>query len=336
MNFKLKMYIAFILAMIFSGKAAAEIVTSTLMLPDVAGMIKQPMQELYALLKAVTAVGILVFFWRVVNSMWRKWVEVPYGLSMSDAVALIIPPVPKWIQRGLLVICLAIVLLAIFSASARAENATVVYDPITPIIEHFSQMFSVAWDIFLTVLKWVLGVSIIGIIIIVVLKKLIEALVGKKSTPLLQHAKEPHEIKKARRDAAKYSTGLYYLEPSLITPIEIRFYKPLCKAIMEGFTVHAKVRMEDVIGVHGGRYTKGRMRARGRVKSCHFDFVVTTNEGEIVCAIELDDSSHDRPDRQRADEIKNELAAAVGLKLLRFESDRDYSPEFIASQIAEN
>ena len=254
--------------------------------------------------------------------------------------------------------CIAFILAMIFSASAWAENATVVFNPLAPFVEVFSGMFSRAWDIILTILKW----AFIGLLAVIALGALLSLLGGEKLRAAVKaHQKEKKTRKKSaetfhrrRRESfqggAAYgenddepttdpiedSADAFYLRQFLLTQDESRFYKQLRIAAGKYFLVHAKVRVEDVISVRKGLPTKEWMRARGYVKSRHFDFVLITAAGEIFCAIELDDSTHDRPDRQRADEIKNELAATVGLKLLRFESGRDYSPEFIASQIAEN
>ena len=256
---------------------------------------------------------------------------------------------------------IAFILAMIFSASAWAENATVVFNPLAPFVEVFSGMFSRAWDIILTILKWAF-IGLLAVIALGALGALLSLLGGEKLRAAVKaHQKEKKTRKKSaetfhrrRRESfqggAAYgenddeptadpiedSADAFYLRQFLLTQDESRFYKQLRIAAGKYFLVHAKVRVEDVISVRKGLPTKEWMRARGYVKSRHFDFVLITAAGEIFCAIELDDSTHDRPDRQRVDEIKNELAAAVGLKLLRFESGRDYSPDVIASQIAEN
>ncbi len=203
--------------------------------------------------------------------------------------------------------CIAFILAMIFSASAMAEVTTVVVDPpeLGPFVEKIQSGAAVA----ITVAKVLLFISGGGCLLLVIF--------------LIMRALPK------RDDFA----GMFERRDYLMSPAELRFYKQLRIAADKHFSAHAKVRMEDVIGARGGR---GWMSARGRVKSRHFDFVVTTNEGEIVCAIELDDSTHNRPDRRKIDEFKDDVAAAVGLKLLRFESGRDYSPEFIVRQIAEN
>ena len=206
--------------------------------------------------------------------------------------------------------CIALALAMIFSASAMAEVTTVavtVPAELTGLIDGLTHFFS-----FLLMIV----IVVFGLIVFVIILALIFR--GKK------------------RNLRGNFAEIFCRRRYLMTRNESRFYAQLCEAVGNNYSVHSKVRVEDVISVRKGLSTKERMRARGYVKSRHFDFVLITAAGEIFCAIELDDSSHDRPDRQRADEIKNELAATVGLKLLRFESGRDYSPEFIASQIAEN
>ncbi|WP_416211480.1 DUF2726 domain-containing protein [Frankia sp. Cas3] len=53
----------------------------------------------------------------------------------------------------------------------------------------------------------------------------------------------------------------------------------------------------------------------------HFDFVVCDAATSVPdFAVELDDPTHDRPDRQRHDRMKEAICEAAGLELLRIES----------------
>lgn len=53
-----------------------------------------------------------------------------------------------------------------------------------------------------------------------------------------------------------------------------------------------------------------------------------------LVGIELDDSSHDRADRQERDEFVNEVFQAAGLPLIHIPVQREYNTRELAAQIA--
>jgi very-short-patch-repair endonuclease len=54
-----------------------------------------------------------------------------------------------------------------------------------------------------------------------------------------------------------------------------------------------------------------------------------------LAAIELDDKSHDRQDRQDRDRFLNELFAASRIKLLRIKAHKSYDTRELARKITE-
>ncbi|HZZ72775.1 MAG TPA: DUF2726 domain-containing protein [Pirellulales bacterium] len=57
------------------------------------------------------------------------------------------------------------------------------------------------------------------------------------------------------------------------------------------------------------------------------------NTTEVVAVIELDDRSHDRPERKRRDQFLNAALAAARILLLRFTAAAKYQPVAIRETI---
>ena len=126
----------------------------------------------------------------------------------------------------------------------------------------------------------------------------------------------------------------YVCCPSLLTPTEIRFHRGLKTALKPWYSVSCKTRLEDIIRVRNDVGRKLRFSCRNRIKSRHVDFLVYDPvDTEIIAAIELDDSSHLRRDRQERDRFVNDLFASCGLPLLRVPVSREYDFDEIANQI---
>lgn len=101
----------------------------------------------------------------------------------------------------------------------------------------------------------------------------------------------------------------------LLTPAEQAFHKVLEPLVQNACAISSKVRLADLFSVSPGR---GQQAAFNKISRKHIDFVLTEpSTSRILCAIELDDSSHNRPDRIERDTFVNELFSVHGMPLLR-------------------
>ena len=74
--------------------------------------------------------------------------------------------------------------------------------------------------------------------------------------------------------------------------------------------------------------------AFARIRSKHLDFVACDpNDLSIKFAVELDDSSHKRPDRQKRDVFLNQAMEAAQIPLYRFAVKRSYDPQEVRQTI---
>lgn len=124
---------------------------------------------------------------------------------------------------------------------------------------------------------------------------------------------------------------MYQNRLTLLSRGEAAFFGPLSRALGSRFLIMCKVRLADVITCTDGEWRRGLGRA---IAQKHLDFVLcdrTTTR--FVLAIELDDRTHERPDRRRRDYFVNQVLAQTGVRLIRFRARSRYSATAIYEDI---
>ena len=111
---------------------------------------------------------------------------------------------------------------------------------------------------------------------------------------------------------------------TLLSAAEASFFGALKLAVGKEFVVFCKVRMADVLQtVQKGREGKA---AFNEISQKHLDFVICRDgTWEIVCAVELDDSSHRRNAGVVRDTFVNIIFAGAGIPLVRMPVQTHYS-----------
>ncbi len=118
---------------------------------------------------------------------------------------------------------------------------------------------------------------------------------------------------------------------NLMTPAEQAFFAVLEPIVRSSCMVSSKVRLADLFEV---RQQRGQQAAFNKICSKHIDFVLTDpSTSRILCAIELDDSSHNRPDRIERDTFVNELFAVSHLPLMRVPVAWTYYPQALRAEL---
>lgn len=109
-----------------------------------------------------------------------------------------------------------------------------------------------------------------------------------------------------------------YQRKYLLTKNEYHEYKKLkYHAEKLGLQICPKVRLLDLVEPRRG---EGFMSALGKIQSKHVDFVICDQNLYIKAIIELDDNSHDQPDRQERDRFVDDVLTSVGYKVIRTRS----------------
>jgi hypothetical protein len=132
-----------------------------------------------------------------------------------------------------------------------------------------------------------------------------------------------------------YSDALpYTLQPALFSPAERSFLGVLEQAIGKHYQIFGKVRIADVVATKRGLSSSNWRTAFNRISAKHFDFVLCNRDNlAVVCAIELNDKSHQKDSRRQRDAFVVDLCRTVGLPLLQVPAKRMYSVEEIRTSI---
>lgn len=98
----------------------------------------------------------------------------------------------------------------------------------------------------------------------------------------------------------------------------------------------AKVRLANVIRPNAGLAPGPRQSALNRIVGKHVDFLLCRSDDlSIVCAIELDDSSHAKAMQKTRDQFVEAALQAAVVPLLRFPAKAGYRLEDVKSQLAQ-
>lgn len=118
----------------------------------------------------------------------------------------------------------------------------------------------------------------------------------------------------------------------LLTKAEVAFFNVLHPIVDKHMHLFAMVRLADLVYIARG--TEKRRSFQNRVNQKHVDFVLC-KRGDLkpVLAIELDDSSHQRPDRQERDIFLEDVLEQAKLPLLRVPVRANYDVAELKRQI---
>ncbi|MEZ6096610.1 MAG: DUF2726 domain-containing protein [Pirellulaceae bacterium] len=124
----------------------------------------------------------------------------------------------------------------------------------------------------------------------------------------------------------------YQARNRIMTQSEVKFFRQLQKAVQDEFLIFTMVRIADLMVVESG--VPKRRVWLNKILAKHVDFVLCDNGTlQPLLAIELDDRSHDRPERQERDAFVEHAFESAGLKLLRIKTADGYDPRELRSLI---
>lgn len=124
----------------------------------------------------------------------------------------------------------------------------------------------------------------------------------------------------------------YVVRNSLLTRNEQKFFAALQRAVQNDWNIFAMVRLADVLRVEAEAHQ--RQAWQNKINCKHVDFVLCDHYNlQPVLAIEVDDRTHLRQDRQRRDQFLNDAMQQAGLPLLRITAASKYDPAEIRAQL---
>lgn len=121
-----------------------------------------------------------------------------------------------------------------------------------------------------------------------------------------------------RRWRVRRAQRPYRRLPALFSPGERAFLRVLREVVGERALVFGKVRVADILTPRRGLRGQHWWQAFNRISAKHFDFVLCDPQDlAVLCVLELDDASHQRPERRARDAFLNDACASARLPLLR-------------------
>ncbi len=123
----------------------------------------------------------------------------------------------------------------------------------------------------------------------------------------------------------------YRLRDDFLSITERSFYHALAQVTQQQVVIFTKIRLADILFV--ARPDKN-LSYFNQVARRHVDFLLCQPKTlKPLAGIELDDSSHQRPERQARDEFVDRAFAAAGLPLVRIPARQAYTASEIAEQV---
>lgn len=134
--------------------------------------------------------------------------------------------------------------------------------------------------------------------------------------------------------AAKIPQLPYRLRENFLTPAEQTFFSSLRSVVDDRTFVCAKVGLGDIFSVKADDQSHYRIYTN-KIDRKHVDFLLCDSATmRPIVGVELDDKSHDRPDRRARDEFVDQVFAAAGLPLVHVRVKRAYNTAELAAQLS--
>lgn len=139
----------------------------------------------------------------------------------------------------------------------------------------------------------------------------------------LKYATQP----KAQEDLHEKVEYAYTAKQFIMTRNESEFFNLLNEILQDKYNVFPQIHLSAILDEKiKGQNWKGALSSIDR-KSV--DFVICDKQNQkILVAIELDDSTHERPDRVIRDEKVESILEKAGIKLLRFKINTPHTEIF--------
>ncbi|MCP5303445.1 MAG: DUF2726 domain-containing protein [Pseudomonadales bacterium] len=125
----------------------------------------------------------------------------------------------------------------------------------------------------------------------------------------------------------------YHMRDNFLSPAELNFYNVLKAAVDGNATICTKVNLNDIFYVKQGDTSRFRIYTN-KIDRKHVDFVLCNPVSmRPLVALELDDRSHQRKDRQERDAFVDSVFEAANLPLVHIQARRSYQHDKLKSHL---
>lgn len=117
----------------------------------------------------------------------------------------------------------------------------------------------------------------------------------------------------------------YNKRDALFTPAEQSFLRILNQVVNDDVAVFGKVRVADVLTPGKGLSSGNRQTALNKISKKHFDFILCKKKDlSFLCAIELNDRSHNLKSRVQRDLFLAEACRSANIPLISISAKASY------------
>ena len=128
----------------------------------------------------------------------------------------------------------------------------------------------------------------------------------------------------------------YQKVKALFSPAERSFLGVIDQVVGAEFRVFGKVRIADVATVKTMSNRSAWQKAFNRISSKHFDFIICrSSDLSIVCAVELNDKSHQKNSRKLRDKFVAGVCNSISVPLIEINAQASYSIQELKERFSE-
>ena len=132
-------------------------------------------------------------------------------------------------------------------------------------------------------------------------------------------------LKEKSAEGGEKNDSPYSKQEVLFSPAERSFLGVLNQAIGNEAQIFGKVRVADVIKPKKGMSRSDWQKAFNKISGKHFDFILCDKDNlSIICAIELDDSTHQRKERIKRDMFLVSACKSASFPLIQVQAKYSY------------
>lgn len=153
------------------------------------------------------------------------------------------------------------------------------------------------------------------------------------NSPKNKNSRNTSNLSYQKTDLTK-ETLPFYKKAYLLTNTEKKFYFVLSEILGNDYLIFSKVRIADLVYLPRGINNSDFYHYQNKVQSKHVDFVLCDKENiKPLLVIELDDSSHLRPDRIDRDLLVDRIFENAKLPIKHIGVSQNYNKEDLLKKI---
>lgn len=137
----------------------------------------------------------------------------------------------------------------------------------------------------------------------------------------LVSSKSKQDMEKRNEELLKIRQHPYIKKQSILTTAEKKCYKFLLQHLGDKVIILSKVRLADVVELN--ELVTRDTKAFFKIAYKHLDYVILSKDLDLICAVELDDYTHDTEKAKERDQFVAEVLLDCGIPFFRIKTKVD-------------